>query len=194
WSVGEALAGGPRDLPPATRPGAGARWRVAHLSDIHLVGEPYGFRLECGRDGPRGNARCNAALAALEAANARAPLDLVLVTGDITDAGRNAEWVEFAAALAAHPALAARMLILPGNHDLNIVDRADPARLELPSSPGPWLRRLRMLSAMAALQGDRVRVMAPDRRRVGPTLSGFLAEGGRAAAMAAFLDGGRAPR
>ncbi|WP_270937510.1 metallophosphoesterase family protein, partial [Falsiroseomonas oryzae] len=29
---------------------------------------------------------------------------------------------------------------------------------------------------------------------VGPTLSGFLAEGGRAAAMAAFLDGGRAPR
>ena len=86
------------------------------------------------------------------------------------------------------------MLVLPGNHDLNIVDRASPARLELPSSAGPWLRRLRMLSAMAALQGDRVRVMAPGRRRLGPTLSAFLAENGRATAMAAFLDGGRVPR
>lgn len=45
----------PRDLaafdeaPPSAR-----RWRVAHLSDIHVVGERYGFRIESGRAGPRG--------------------------------------------------------------------------------------------------------------------------------------------
>ncbi len=192
WSLGEAIAGAPRDLPPA--PAGEPDGRGSHLSDIHLVGEEYGFRLECGRDGPRGNARFAAAMAALEEANARAPLDLALVTGDVTDAGRNAEWIAFAEALAAHPSLAARMLVLPGNHDLNIVDRASPARLELPGSAGPWLRRLRMLDGMARLQGGRVHVMAPDRRGVGPTLDAFLAESGRGAAMAALLDNGRVPR
>lgn len=192
WSVGEAMAGSPRDLPPA--PEGRAEWRVAHLSDIHLVGEEYGFRLECGRDGPRGNWRYEAALRALEAADARQRLDLVLITGDVTDAGRNAEFIAFADAMRAHSSLAARTLILPGNHDLNIVDRASPARLELPTSPGPWIRRLRMLAATAALQGGRVRVMAPGRRAVGPTLNDYLAEDGRGAAMAAFLDDGRVPR
>ncbi|MBX9702456.1 MAG: metallophosphoesterase, partial [Acetobacteraceae bacterium] len=167
-----------------------ARWRVAHLSDIHLVGEPHGFRLECGRHGPRGNARFEAALAALAGAG---PLDLVLITGDITDAGRNAEWIAFDAAAARHPALRERMLILPGNHDVNIVDRASPARLELPTSAGPWLRRLRCLAAMDALQGGRVRVMAADQRGLGPTLSDWLATQGRGAAMAAYLDAGRRP-
>jgi len=48
--------------------------------------------------------------------------------------------------------------MLPGNHDVNIVDRANPARLDLPFSPGKRLRQIRTLSAMAAVQGDRVRV------------------------------------
>ena len=52
-----------------------------------------------------------------------------------TDAGRSAEWAEFLDAIAPHPELAESMLILPGNHDLNIVDRANPARLDLPTSP-----------------------------------------------------------
>ena len=51
------------------------------------------------------------------------------------------------------------MLMLPGNHDVNIVDRANPARLDLPFSPGKRLRQIRTLSAMAAAQGDRVRVV-----------------------------------
>ena len=51
------------------------------------------------------------------------------------------------------------MVMLPGNHDVNIVDRANPARLDLPFSPGKRLRQIRTLSAMAAVQGDRVRVV-----------------------------------
>jgi hypothetical protein len=46
---------------------------------------------------------------------------------------------------------------------------------------------------MAALQGDRVRVMDAARRRTGPTLAAWLAAEGRGAAMAAFLDAGRRP-
>jgi hypothetical protein len=193
WSLGEALTGTPRDLAIPDAPGEPA-WRVAHLSDIHLVGEAYGFRLECGRNGPCGNAGFDRVLAALAAEDATRRLDLVVITGDITDAGRNAEWIAFADAMAAHPGLRARTLILPGNHDVNIVDRASPARLELPSSAGPWLRRLRTLAATAALQGERVRVMDATRRHIGPTLAEFLAAEGRGVAMAAFLDAGRRPR
>ena len=61
----------------------------------------------------------------------------------MTDAGRSSEWAEFLDLLSAHPQLASRVLVLPGNHDLNIPDRANPARLELPTSPNRRLRQLR---------------------------------------------------
>ena len=80
----------------------------------------------------------------------------------MTDAGIATEWAEFLDAVELHPALAERMLILPGNHDLNIVDRLNPARLDLPFSPIKRLRQMRTLSAIAAIQGHRVRVVDPD--------------------------------
>jgi hypothetical protein len=64
--------------------------------------------------------------------------------------------------------------MLPGNHDLNIVDRANPARLDLPTSPNRRLRQLRTLSAMNAIQGTRVRVVDRVEGRLGGTLSEFL--------------------
>ncbi|MBL8568749.1 MAG: metallophosphoesterase [Phreatobacter sp.] len=167
--------------------GAAKRWRVAHLSDLHIVGERYGFRLESGRAGAQGNGRLDMVLQRLAAIHAADPLDLVLVTGDVTDAGRSSEWAEFRDAVARFPALGARMLILPGNHDLNIVDRANPARLELPASPARLWRRLRTLSAIAAVQGGRVRV--PDGEGVlDRTLDAMLAP--HREAMAAFADRG----
>ncbi len=102
-------------------------WRIAHLSDIHVVGERYGFRIESGRAGPRGNERLSRLLALLDSVHASNPLDMILITGDMTDAGRSAEWSELLDALTVYPRLAERVLILPGNHDLNIVDRANPA-------------------------------------------------------------------
>ncbi|MBR0683721.1 metallophosphoesterase [Roseomonas eburnea] len=188
WSIAEAVAGTPQDLGEA--PSGEAAWRVAHLSDIHVVGDPHGFRLECGRDGPRGNDRLERAFTALEREDATRRIDWVLITGDITDAGRNAEYIAFEDAVAAHPSLRERMLIIPGNHDINIVDRANPARLELPVAPGGALRRLRMLAAMARLQGDRVHVVDRRARRIGMTLNAWLAEGGRGAALARFMDHG----
>jgi hypothetical protein len=58
WAIADATMGQPRDLDEFDqRPDAGRIWRIAHLSDIHVVGERYGFRLESGRAGPRGNER-----------------------------------------------------------------------------------------------------------------------------------------
>ena len=175
WGVADATMAQPRDLAAFDRRPDNARlWRVVHLSDVHVVGERYGFRIESGRSGPRGNERFRRVLNELEAIHAKAPLDLVLITGDMTDAGTSAEWAEFLDALAPHPELAERVLILPGNHDLNIVDRANPARMDLPTSPNRRLRQLRTLSAALELQGDRVRVVDFARRRVGKTLTEFL--------------------
>ena len=160
WGFADASMQQPVDLAAFdTASSRGRNWRVAHLSDLHVIGEQYGFRIESGRAGPRGNGRLDRVLAHLAAIHAIDPLDHVLITGDMTDAGRASEWATFFDAIAQHPELAARTVMLPGNHDVNIVDRANPARLDLPFSPGKRLRQIRTLSAMAAVQGDRVRVV-----------------------------------
>lgn len=187
WGIADATMAQPADLPGFAAPSADARcWRVAHLSDLHTVGEEYGFRIESGRAGPRGNERLRRTLARLDEVHAADPLDLVLLTGDMTDAGRSAEWAEFLDALGAYPHLAAIALALPGNHDVNVVDRANPARMELPTSPAKRLRQLRTVSAMAALQGERVKVATPG--GLGDTLAATLAP--HAADIAGFADTG----
>ncbi len=193
WGWADATMAQPRDLRAfAAGLAPGRRWRVAHLSDIHTVGERYGFRVESGRSGPRGNERLRQALRRLDAIHAAHPLDLVLITGDLTDAGRSAEWAEFFDALAPYPDLAALVVALPGNHDVNVVDRASPARLELPSSPLKRLRQLRTLSALAVLQGARLRIVESATGRLGGTLADALAP--HAADMVSFADDGSAHR
>jgi hypothetical protein len=175
WGFADASMDQPLDLEGFdAAPEGGRVWRVAHLSDIHIVGERYGFRIESGRGGQRGNERLRRVMARLEQSHAARPLDLVLVTGDMTDAGRSAEWAEFFDMVAGHPDLAGRMLILPGNHDVNIVDRLNPARLDLPFSPAKTLRKMRALSAIAAVGGDRLRVTGTAGAEPGLTLAGAL--------------------
>ena len=201
WGFADAGMDQPIDLAAFDEPSPGARtWRIAHLSDLHVVGERYGFRIESGRGGPRGNARFARLMARLAAIDAADPFDHLLVTGDMTDAGRATEWAEFFDAMSQYPHLAARMIVLPGNHDLNIVDRANPARLDLPFSPNKRLRQMRTLSAIATVQGDRVRVvdgsgklsatlneaLAPHRQRI----AAFAERGGlrRAARLVGLFD------
>ncbi len=188
WGFADASMDQPLDLKAFdAAPPRGQVWRVAHLSDIHMVGERYGFRIESGRGGPRGNERLKRVMARLKESHAARPLDFVLVTGDMTDAGRSAEWVEFFDMVAAHPDLADRMLVLPGNHDVNIVDRANPARLDLPFSPAKSLRKMRALSAIAAIGGDRLRLLA-ERAEPGLTLTAALEPHRRA--IETFADQG----
>lgn len=163
-------------------------WRVAHLSDIHVVGERYGFRLGSGRAGPRGNEMFIEVLQRLDDLHRRAPLDAIVITGDLTDAGTPAEWAELLDALDRFPRLTPLMLALPGNHDLNVVDRANPARLDLPTSPKKRLRQVRTISALAAMQGARTRVIDVDQKRVGDTVERALAP--NAHGMTEFADRG----
>jgi len=189
WGLADATMAQPRGLARyAPAPESCRTWRIAHLSDLHTVGEPFGFRIESGRAGPRGNGRLQRTLALLDEIHRDEPLDLILITGDATDAGRSAEWAEFFVALQAHPSLAPLIVALPGNHDVNVVDRASPARLELPTSPMKRLRKMRTLSALAALQGTRVHVVDRASGDVGVTLADAL--GPHIAAIAAFADTG----
>jgi hypothetical protein len=185
WGVADATMDQPRDVTPPP-PGGGRRWRVAHLSDVHVVGEAYGFRIESGRMGPRGNDRFHAVLDRLDAIHRRDPLDVLLISGDMTDAGRSSEWAEFLSAVEAHPALARILVVLPGNHDVNIVDRANPARLDLPWSPTKRLRQMRALSAIDAVSGDRAFVVDRDTGLPAGTLTEWLA--GHREAIARFAD------
>ena len=175
WGFADAAMAQPHNLGKFDKaPKNGRTWRIAHLSDIHVVGERYGRRIESGRSGPSGNERLKRLLKQLEARNAKDPLDTILITGDMTDAGISTEWAQVLDALAAHSSLDGRVLMLPGNHDLNIVDRANPARMDLPTSPNRPLRQIRCLSAMNAVQGRQVRVIDRTEDCIGGTLEEAL--------------------
>ena len=159
---------------PKTRGPGGSRILPTCMS----WAEPYGFRLE------RRTLRTAAAttVSCVCSSNLRArsilPFDAaILITGDLTDAGTSAEWSEFLSIMAKHPRLCERVFVLPGNHDLNIVDRANPARFDLPTSPNRRLRLLRALSAINLLQGDRVRVVDLAKRSPRQDLGRSLATG-----------------
>ena len=164
--------------------------RVAHLSDLHIVGERYGYRMEAGTDGPRGNRSIRSALRKLGAIHASTPVDRVLMTGDITDAGTRAEWAEFIDLLRGCPELRRRLSLVPGNHDVNIIDRANPGRLDLPWSAGQSLRKLRVVLALDALAGDRLHVVDRGSGRLGPSLKDFLRQGRRAGLLRELANRG----
>ena len=163
---------------------------MAHLSDLHFVGERYGYRMEAGTHGPRGNRCIRSALRKLAAMHASTPLDRVLVTGDITDAGTRAEWAEFIDLLRNYPELRARLSFVPGNHDVNIVDRTNPGRFDLPWSAGQSLRKLRVVLALDAVQGDRAHVVDRASGALGPSLKDYLREGGRVERLRALAQRG----
>lgn len=189
WGLADALMDAPTGLQGfATADARARRWRIAHLSDIHVVAGPYGFRIESGRAGPRGNQRLERVWTHLAEIHRSESIDVILISGDLTDAGTSTEWAAFFDTLAPYPQLAERVLALPGNHDLNVVDRANPARLELPTSPLKRLRQLRMLSALNALQGTRVQVFDAETGKPGQTLADYLAP--FAADISAFADKG----
>lgn len=167
------------DLKLIPSPNAKTTVRIAHLSDPHIVGGENEFRMEPGTRGPRGNARLGNALNQLDKLDASGRFDWVFMTGDITDAGTRAEWIEFLDHVALHPQIADRLLIIPGNHDVNIGDRSSAAKLELPWSVSMALRKLRFLIAVDSIQGTRVHTFNHATGKLGPTLHDFLRCDGR---------------
>ena len=159
---------------------AGSRYaHVAHLSDLHVVGERYGYRMEYGMQGPQGNQSVQNAFRKVSDMLSSVPLDRVLITGDVTDAGTRAEWVELLDLLREHPEVRSRLSFVPGNHDLNIVDRSHPALPDLPWSADQALRKLRVLLAMDEIQGDRAHLVDRISGKPGPLLRDYLRRDGR---------------
>jgi 3',5'-cyclic AMP phosphodiesterase CpdA len=153
--------------------------RIAHLSDLHLVGERYGYRMETGTHGPRGNRCMVRALRTLTELQASAPLDRVLITGDITDAGTRSEWAEFIDLLRSGHGLEEPLSFIPGNHDTNVVDRTNAGRLDLPWSSSHSLRKLRTLVALDMVQGKRTYVVDRSTGKIDRSLSEYLRDGDR---------------
>jgi 3',5'-cyclic AMP phosphodiesterase CpdA len=147
--------------------------------------------MESGTHGPRGNRLVRGALRQLLAIHDSAPLDRILVTGDITDAGTRAEWAEFLDLLRDYP-LRDRLSFVPGNHDVNILDRNNPGRFDLPWSAGQALRRLRTVLAMDGIQGDRARVVDRKSGTLGPLLRDYLRQGDRADLLRELAQDGTA--
>jgi 3',5'-cyclic AMP phosphodiesterase CpdA len=164
--------------------------RIAHLSDLHFVGERYGCRMEAGTHGPRGNRCIRRALRKLAAIHAASPLDRVLITGDVTDAGTRAEWAEFLDLMRGFPELRDRLSFVPGNHDVNIVDRHNTGRFDLPWSAGQSLRKLRVVLALDALQGNRAYVVDRKSGALGPSLRDYLRAAGRVESLRALANDG----
>ncbi|HEY7769651.1 metallophosphoesterase family protein [Longimicrobium sp.] len=168
----------PLDLPPAAgRQGV----RVAHWSDLHLTAGPQVPRMN-GRPSP------NARFAALVRAHADllAAVDALVVTGDVTNGGSGEEWAQFFAQV--EPALLARAVLVPGNHDLYVPDPRDADVMERGHARSRTLRRVRAMAAMDRVQGARSWVfpdgMPPQRLR------DFLAaRGGALRAAAGMVPG-----
>lgn len=164
--------------------------RIAHLSDLHMVGERYGYRMEAGTLGPQGNECIARALRQLEAVKAHSAIDRILVTGDITDAGTRAEWAEFIDLLRDHPELRNKMSFVPGNHDVNVVDRTNPGRMDLPWSASQSLRKLRTLVTLDLVQGDRSYIVDRASGQLGPSLREYLGENGRSERLRSLAEHG----
>jgi hypothetical protein len=94
------------------------RLRVAHLSDLHVT-EADNVRV-VERDAPGGSRMLGRLFERPELREA----DLIIVTGDITDRGTAQSWRRFTE-LVAESRLADRLVLVPGNHDLALVDSWD---------------------------------------------------------------------
>ncbi|HEX5706058.1 MAG TPA: metallophosphoesterase, partial [Pyrinomonadaceae bacterium] len=87
---------------------------VAHLTDLHVTATDETARVD---GGPGGNLALRRALEELGGREAD-EVSAVLITGDMTDGGRAAEWRRFFDIVPAD--LLEKCVLVPGNHELNI--------------------------------------------------------------------------
>jgi hypothetical protein len=128
---------------------------IAHLSDLHLTADEATPLLD-------GEASPNAVFHRIVGAHRDClrSADVLLITGDTTNAGAALEWRAFFESVG--PEILERAVLLPGNHDVNITDPRDIYAIEGDSRILYKLRLIRMLSAMNAVQGDRTWVYRGD--------------------------------
>ena len=130
WAIADATMPPPRDLDIIP----GRHRRAAHVAHRASVGHPRrrrALRLPHRERPARAARQCAAAAGAGSSSprsTPREPFDAILITGDITDAGRSAEWAEFLDAIAP-------------------LSRADAADADPARQPRPQHRRPRQSGA-----------------------------------------------
>jgi len=85
-----------------------------------------------------------------------------LITGDITDSGEREEWKTFFRIVA--PLNPNSMVILPGNHDVNIAARTDYWAFETREATLRKMRLIRMMAAIDRVQGRKSFVLLKNNR------------------------------
>lgn len=94
--------------------------QVVHLTDFHFVGDDAASRCEKPERPPFGNESVVRSLLSLQGEIEVA--DLLVLSGDLTDAGTEAEWTQFDWAVSRlGQAAREKVFVVPGNHDLNYV-------------------------------------------------------------------------
>lgn len=138
---------------------------VVHLSDLHIT---EGDRVRMAERPVRGG---NQVLGSLLARPEMKQADVIVITGDVTDRGTAASW-QRALELLTAAGLIDRVVLVPGNHDLALVDRWSGFR----DPGGGWLRNDRFgvvqlanlykfFEAFAATAGGRLgSVLRPEER------------------------------
>ncbi|MBA4150645.1 MAG: metallophosphoesterase [Verrucomicrobia bacterium] len=137
---------------------------IAHLSDFHLTASD-GDKLVDG-EGVSPNPVWRSA--ARELKNRANSLDLIVITGDQTNAGQSNEWACFMQSIQSlDPNLRKKIIILPGNHDLNLPRATGLLAADEGIRVLARVRILRNLAAIDQIQGDRSWVlgMGPDRTK-----------------------------
>ena len=161
WGFADASTGpAARSCSVRRRAAGGQVWRVAHLSDIHIVGERYGFRIESGRGGPRGNERLMRVMARLE--GSMPPGRSTSFSSGRHDRrralGRMGRVLRHGGAAipvspsgcSSCPAITTSISLIAPIPRVSICRSARQRRL----------RKMRALSAIAAVRGDRLRLLA----------------------------------
>lgn len=128
---------------------------VLHWSDLHVT--PFEDSLRTDKKNIGGNRALGQLVErALDSSSKRGA---IVITGDTTDAGRSAEWARFLSI--AEPVLD-RIVLVPGNHDLNIIDPLRWSIVGDDAGIGRALREIRMLAALDAVQGNRAFIWVED--------------------------------
>jgi predicted phosphodiesterase len=149
---------------------------VAHWTDLHLTCGPGAARVEGGSGG-------NEALRQLLAQYHQElckKTDAILVTGDITDTGAEEEWQAFLHAIPGD--LFPKLVLVPGNHELNIPAQtsgtwAGKLRADLLAyRPNRVVRLLRCLLALERVQGQRAFLLDPQMPTRLLSLSAYMGE------------------
>jgi hypothetical protein len=142
------------DIPPASD--EPIEICVTHWSDLHLTKTEDCPRFATKRLGG------NHMLARMirEHETQLRKTDLLLLTGDMTDAGTGEEWRVFQDLMPSW--LLEKTIILPGNHDVNITDHAHLRYVETGEMVERRLRLIRSMAALDMIQGTRAYICSKD--------------------------------